>query len=102
MQMLKDFPSFYKATDSTHPTRSSQQDNGQGEIIQRRIRTIQSQRRLSAPDELRHAGNTDHLLTGSYSLDCRRTRRQSDFSPSSQVDEVMSTIGRIQSVFISI
>lgn len=99
MQMLKDFPSFYKATDSTHPTLSSQEDNDQGEIIQRRIRTIQSQRRLGSLDELRHAGNTDRLLTGSYSLDCRR---QSDFSPSSQVYEVIGAIGRIQSVFITI
>lgn len=72
--MLKDFPSFQEAADSTHPAPSSQQDNGQGEIIQRRIRTIQSQRRLGASDELRHAGNTDHLLTGSHSLDCRVNR----------------------------
>lgn len=97
--MLKDFPSLYMATDSTHPTRSSQEDNGQGEIIQRRIRTIQSQWWLGASDELPHAGNTDHLLTGSYSLDCRR---QSVFSPSSQVYEVIGAIGRIQSVFITI
>lgn len=91
---------FKKSSSPESLSRTVQQDNAQGELIQMRMKPIQVRRHLSVSRIKSHLGAMDELLTESSRL-YSRSIVQSDFPPWRQEDEVNVTVMRILTVFIT-